>query len=103
MAQLFDTFGYLSVILRGFTLAFQSLVIGGVVYFLCIIGPLRLSFGTELDEMTRSCRKLIAWSALALALTQLLLLSINSIILIASTDMQLGEVTGANFFIAGSG
>lgn len=102
MAQLLDLFAYLSVVLRGFTLAFQSLVIGGVTFALCVIGPLSRSFATELAVMARSYRRLIVGSALALAATQLLLLSLDSMILIGTSDMRLGEIAGANFFLAGS-
>ena len=39
MAQLLDVFGFLSVLLRGLTLLFQSLVIGGLVFNLFVLGP----------------------------------------------------------------
>jgi putative copper resistance protein D len=103
MAQLLDLFAYLSVILRGFTLAFQSLVIGGVTFMLCAASPLRFSFKDEWNVMTRPCRRLIVGSALGLAATQLLVLSLNSMVLMGTTDMRLGEIAGADFFLAGSG
>jgi copper resistance protein D len=103
MTQLIDTFGYLSVILRGFTLAFQSLVIGGVVFILFVIEPVRFRFESDLDASRRSCQRLVAGSAIALAITQLLLLLLDSVVLMGTTDMRFSEVTGANFLTAGVG
>src|SRR5258705_1216176 len=103
MAQFLDTFAYLSVLLRGCALAFQSLVIGGVIFVLFVIAPLPSSFESELDASRRSCQRLVCGSAVALAAGQLMLLFLNSAVLIGTTDMQLSEVTGANFFMAGGG
>ena len=100
MAQLLDAFGYLSVVLRGLSLAFQSLVIGGVVFQLFVIQ--RLSFGSELERCKYSCRRTVAWSAIALALAQLIVIGMNASVLAATTDMTLSEIAGADFFIAGT-
>jgi len=102
MSQLLDTFGYLSVILRGFTLAFQSLVIGGISFLLFVIVPRSLEAGSELGSFMRPCRRMIAVSAVALAVTQMALVSMDSSVLMATADMRLEEVAGATFFTAGS-
>jgi len=101
MAQLLDAFGYLSVLLRGLSLAFQSLVIGGIVFQLLVIQ--RLSFGSELERCRSSCRKGVAWSAIALGVAQLIAIGVNSSVLAATTDMTVSEIAGADFFMAGTG
>lgn len=95
MVQLLDIFGFISVLLRGATLAFQSLVIGSVVFELCVMR------GADLDGMTKATHRLALWSSIGLALSQSLFVLANSAILMQSTEMPLAEVIGANYFIAG--
>src|SRR5215467_4934800 len=102
MARLLDLFGYLSVILRALTLATQSLVIGGVTFTLIAVLPLKPALGAELEPLLKSSRRLIAWSALALALTWSMLLLVDSAVLMHTADLRFAEVVGANFFLAGS-
>ncbi len=52
--------------------------------------------------MARSSRRLIAWSAIGLAATQLIFLIMNLLILMQSADMSLGAALGANFVLAGA-
>jgi len=90
-----DIFGFLSVVLRGLTLALQSLVVGGVGFGL-------LTRGLELGESARSARRLLTASAVALALSQALYVAADSALLVGTTDLPLGGVVGANFFLAGA-
>src|SRR6185295_1227951 len=53
------------------------------------------------EPVARASRRLIAWSAIALAATQLVFLVMNLLILMQSADMSLGEALGANFVVAG--
>jgi copper resistance protein D len=103
MAQLLDAFGYLSVLLRGLSLAFQSLVIGGIIFNLFVIRPNRSSLEFELENARNSCRRTIVWSAIALACAVMIATSLNASVLSATTDMQLSEIIGADFFLAGTG
>jgi len=102
MARLLDLFGYLSVILRALTLATQSLVIGGVSFTLLAALPLKPALGAGLEPLLKSSRRLIAWSAVGLALTWSILLFVDSAVLMHTADLQFAEVVGANFFLAGS-
>jgi len=90
VAQLLDVFGFISVILRGLTLALQTLAVGGAVFLLLI-----------LREQDRKVVRAIRWSALALAFTQALYLAVDSAVLTGTTGLPLGEFVGANFFLAG--
>ncbi len=90
-------FGIITVILRAATLVFQSLVIGGIVFHRWIApvnaaAPLEEPFGNLLVRI----------SALALAVTQVLYLSLNAMILKESLGFGIRDLAGANFFIAGA-
>jgi hypothetical protein len=62
LTQLLDVFGFLSVLLRGGTLALQSLVLGGAL-FRCLV--LRVAGSSPDEGMAESCRRLMFWSAMA--------------------------------------
>jgi len=96
MIQLLDVFGFLSVVLRGLTLALQSMVIGGLVFDLFIA---RADAGAA---AVRACRRLLVASALALALAQAGYLAADTAILMGTADLSLAAVAGANFFVAGA-
>jgi copper resistance protein D len=96
MAQLLQIFGFLSVLLRGATLAFQSFTIGGIVFLVLVLGRLEApSSGFELSAL-----RWIRRSAVALAITHFIILVASSLILMKSAGMTLVEVSGANFFLA---
>lgn len=95
MTQLLNMFGFLAVLLRAATLAFQSLVIGGVVF-----SALALRKDDELGAMA-ACRRLIRWCALALAVTQFAFVGADSAILQASAGISFSDVASAGFFRAG--
>ncbi len=95
MAQLLGIFGFLSVVLRGLTLAFEALTVGGVIFRLFIAR-------TKPPELVY--RRLNSWNrifALALAAVEVCLVCSNTGILMVSTDLRLSDVVTAGFFIAG--
>ena len=96
MIQLLDVFGFLSVGLRGLTLALQSMVIGGLVFALFVA---RADAGAA---AVRACRRLLIAGALALALAQAGYLAADTAILMGTADLSLAAVAGANFFVAGA-
>jgi putative copper resistance protein D len=98
MARLFQIFGFLSVLLRGATLSFQSLTIGGIVFLVSVAGRMK----APSDQLERAALCWIRRSAIALAVTQMAVLAASSLLLMQSADMPLSEVTGANFVIAGA-
>jgi putative copper resistance protein D len=89
-------FGIITVILRAATLVFQSLVIGGIVFHRWIA-----SKGPVQESGHRQGAILIRAAALALAVTQVLYLALNTMILRQSLDVGLRPIVGANFFVAG--
>ncbi len=98
MARLLQVFGFLSVLFRGATLAFQSLAIGGIVFLIVV-----LSRTTEDSaELRQACLRWIRRSAIALAVMQISYVLVNSMILMQSADVSLRQVVGANFVLAGA-
>ena len=97
MAQLLALSGFLAVLLRAAILCFQTVLIGGPFFFIFVARE-----GQSRSEgLLRSGWKLIRWSALGVALSQIFFLITNSVTLTYSTGIPLGQVFSANFFWAG--
>lgn len=94
MTQLLDIFGFLSVLLRGLTLALQSLTAGGLIFLLCVARE-------RAGAVPEAGRRMLAAAAIALAVTQAGYVAANSAILMETAGIGFGEVVGANFFLAG--
>ena len=101
LTQLLDVFSFLSVLLRGFALACQSLVIGGAIFAVWILKPLTRTWGSAGDRVVEASRRMLLWSALALALVQSCYVVTNSVLLTGTTGLEWTVVAGANFFVAG--
>jgi putative copper resistance protein D len=95
VTQFLDIFGFLTVLLRGLTLAFEALTLGGVIFLFVVAGR------SESDANAR-VRRWLSWVAGLLAVTEVAIVSLNSAILVATTDLQLADVFGAGFWIAGA-
>jgi copper resistance protein D len=102
MIKLVDIFGYLSVLLNAGTLICQSLLIGGLLFMYWIARPSAEIAADGLERVQSLALRWFGFSALALAAVQILYLYINSAVLMATAEIPFSEVTGANFFIAGS-
>lgn len=97
MVELLGIFGFLVVLLRAAILCFQTIAIGGIL-FLTIVAR---TTEQRSEELLRSCWKLIRMSALALAISQLLFVIANSLVLTYSTDIPISAVLGTNYVWAG--
>jgi copper resistance protein D len=97
MAQLLGIFGFLVVLLRAAILCFQSITIGGILFFAIVARKQ----GLRREELWKSGWKLIRWSASALALAQLLFVVANTVVLMNSAEVSLKEALGANYVFAG--
>lgn len=98
MARLLQIFGFLSVLLRGASLTFQSLTAGGVIF---LFFALR-NFADDSDKIRASCLSWLRRFALVLVAVQISYLAANSLILMESAQISLAEVSGANFVLAGA-
>ncbi|MGB2629559.1 MAG: CopD family protein [Candidatus Acidiferrum sp.] len=98
MVSLLGIFGFFTVVLRALTLCFQSVAIGGMIFFIAVARTSE----ERTKDLLRSGWKLIRFSAIALAITQVLFIILNSLVLRATVDIPLSEVFGANFVWAGA-
>jgi putative copper resistance protein D len=96
MVEFLGMFGFLAVLLRAATMCFQSVAIGGI-FFLLFIGHDPAQQGPELR---RSGWRLIRWCSIGLALSQLLFVITNSLVLRATIEIPLSEVLGANYVLS---
>jgi putative copper resistance protein D len=83
----FDLFGIFSVLLRAATLVCQSLLIGGVVFYLWIAR-------SNVTQLLRAVAGLVA-------LVLISSVALNSFVLHATVGEGFSEIVGANFFVAG--
>ena len=101
MALFVDFFGYMSVLLRGCTLATQALAVGGVAFLLFVVRPRLPWLGDPADTLLRRCRIGIAASGLALAAFALLNLGADLAALIEILGYQAADPLHAGFVQAG--
>ncbi len=95
MTLLLDLFGFLSVVLRGLQLAFEALVVGGVIFLTWIaIRPID-------DGLHKRLTRWLILAAAMLASAQICSVAVNSEILMVSLGISLRDLTGAKFWIAG--
>lgn len=99
MADLLDSFGFLSVLLRGLTLGFESLLIGGVAFQGLVISPLQNNAGP--NQPAYRISSIMGFAAIGLAVTQAILITVNCLLLTDNTSLGLREVIGATFVVAG--
>ena len=96
MALLIDLFGYLSVVIHGFTIAAQSLALGGVLYITLLLRPIETQLGSPGQSIERTCTAITAWSALALVLFEAATVALQSAVLVG-TFLALVAITVAVF------
>lgn len=100
MEQLLSVFAYLSVVSRGISLSLQTLLVGGVSFAVLILRPALCHQPADLERVERRIRRLLFWSAIALAAIQVFYAGSNSSILMSTAGLRFVEVIGAQFFLA---
>jgi putative copper resistance protein D len=95
--DLLRLFDLVVVLLRAGILCFQTIAVGGITFLLVVARVPQSGQESWLHPATR----LIRWSALAFALTQVSFVISNTLILTASADLSIGEALGANYVLAG--
>ncbi len=99
MSLLVDLFGYLSIVLHGLTIVAQSMALGGVLFLVLLARP----FAHELangGRIVSRIMRLTFWSAVALALVELLGNGLQVLVLMSTVDLSFGDVMQANFAVA---
>ncbi len=102
MIKLVDIFGYLAVLLSAGTLVGQSFLLGGLLFLFWIARPSAEIAADRLAKVRSSGLRFFRYSALGLAVVQVLYLYVNSAVLMASAEIGFRDAIGANFFLAGS-
>src|SRR5215469_12764178 len=102
LLKLVDLFSFLSVVLRAGTLVFQSVLLGGGMFVLWTARYSPSASDESIARVQASSWKLLRWSAVGLAVVQLLYLYVDSAVLMASADIPFSGVVGANFFLSGT-
>ena len=87
----------LTVLLRGTTLAFEALLLGGLAYLLAVARPGRASAAVE-----DLCRLGIRMAALGLMTSELAIVLASGALLMSGSDLTLKDVSTTNFFRADS-
>jgi putative copper resistance protein D len=86
-----------AVVLRAATLAFQSIVIGGLVFCSVILRT------TSLEGAFRAkARRLIRGASVGLIVTQLVYVSLDSAMLMGTSSLHLADLLTANYVLAGA-
>lgn len=94
--QLFvDIYGFLSVVLRGFILAAQSVAIGGLAFLLVLVWPLGDALGAAGETLARRALRLIASAAIALAAAETLAAASLTAMLVGTLEIPVREAAGA--------
>ena len=101
MALLLDLFGYLSIIVHGFTIVSQSVALGGVFFIAFLLRPFELRLGAAGQSIERTCLAITAWSAMALVLCEVTTIALQGAVLIGTVDLSLAQVLTASFAVAG--
>jgi len=97
LADLLGIFGFLVVLLRAAILCSQTIAVGGII-FLLVVAPAH-QFGKA--SWRHAATRLIRYSALAFALSQVFFVVANTLVLTSSADLSIGDALGANYVIAG--
>lgn len=89
-----------AVLLRAATLAFNSLLIGGIVFCAALL-PRSLSSSVAIEKFFPHALRLLRISALGLSAAQILFVSLDSAMLMSTGGLHLADLVTANYFLAG--
>ena len=101
MSLLIDLVGYLSIVIHGLTILAQSMALGGVLFLALAARPLAPRLGTAGQSIERACIQATAWSALALVVSELSAVALQTAVLVGTVDLSVIDVLHASFAIAG--
>jgi putative copper resistance protein D len=90
-----------AVLLRAATLAFNSLLIGGIVFCAALL-PQSISFLFTIDRFAPRALRLLRIAAFGLGAAQVLFVALDSAMLMSTGGLRLSDLYTANYFLAGS-
>jgi copper resistance protein D len=88
-------FDLLAVLLHAVTFSMEALVVGGVLFLVCIAPPV----GDD-EEPQAACRRLLFWSAIAMALAELASMAVSAVVLSQGSGLTLHDLASASFLRA---
>jgi copper resistance protein D len=89
-----------AVLLRAATLAFDSLLIGGLV-FCTVLLPRSISSSNTMTKFSPRALRLLRVAAIGLAAAQVLFIVLDTAMLMSTSGLSLSELYSANYFLAG--
>lgn len=89
-----------AVLLRAATLAFDSLLIGGIV-FCTVLLPRSTSFPVAIEKFSPRALRLLRIAAFGLVAAQVLFVVLDTAMLMSSSGLGLSDLYTANYFLAG--
>ncbi len=101
MSFLVDIFGYISVVLHGFSITAEALTIGGIAFALFVAQPFRDELGPDGEVIARRAYRWLSWSALALASVELVNNGIQLAVLQDTAHLSWRSAFGADFAMSG--
>ncbi|MHB1744759.1 MAG: copper resistance D family protein [Acidobacteriaceae bacterium] len=90
-----------AVLLRAATLAFNSLLIGGIVFCAALL-PQSISFSFTIDRFALRALRLLRIAAFGLGAAQILFVALDTAMLMNTGGLRLSDLYTANYFLAGS-
>lgn len=96
MELLVDLFGYLGIIVHGFTNAGQAVALGTVLFLLLLARPLEPELGAVGPQISSLTARVGIWGALVLAGCAGLEVAMQTAVLIGTVDLSLPVALGAN-------
>ena len=100
MSLFLEIFAFLTVLLRGATLAAQALVLGGLVFKAALAGPLAAAMGPGHARTVAAAERFLRWSCWALAGLHLLGAFGKAAVLRQASELEWVEALGATFVVA---
>ncbi|HBK06961.1 MAG TPA: copper resistance protein [Acetobacteraceae bacterium] len=101
MELLVDLFGYLSIVVHGFTILSQSMALGGVLFLAFLARPLAPRLGRSGQGIVAGTARIAGYAALALVVSELATVALQAAVLIDTVDLSLRNVLSAEFAVAG--
>lgn len=100
MSLLTDLFAYLSILVHGLTIVAQSMMLGGILFWVCLARPFEEELGAAGTRIAANAQTIVFWSACGLILSESMTIALQGAILMGTVDLDLGEVLSAGFAVA---
>ena len=100
MTLLIDLFGYLSIVIHGFTIVAQSMALGSVLFIALALRPVASRLGSAGRDIEAICIRAAVWSAIALVVFEMVAVVLQIAVLVGTVDLSIVNVLHADFAVA---